>query len=138
MRSSKNFTLHFLAEGVVLNFKIRGSKKYIKAVYNSDYIPLSKIGGWVFTKISKSKSQKFPYHLHHATISRFTQPHSTISLTSFFNNPTPSNHPLFPPHIPSIFPTSQPQIHPKSPQLTIPKISSPPPWVSPKIHSNPL
>ena len=64
-------------------------------VYNSDYMPLLKIGGWVFTKIRKSKSQKFPYHLHHATISRFTQPHPTISLTSFLTNQPPQITPYF-------------------------------------------
>lgn len=41
----------------------------MQAVYNSDYIPLSKIGGWVSTKNRKSKISKSLYHLHHATIS---------------------------------------------------------------------
>lgn len=133
MRSSKNFTLHFLAEGVTLNFKIRWSKKYIKAVYNSDYMPLLKIGGWVFTKISKSKSQKFPYHLHHATISRFNQPHPTISPTSFLTiHPpqiTPYFHPThhkYSPHpnpIPHLNSTSIYQtFHPKN-IITTPRVS---------------
>lgn len=41
----------------------------MQAVYNSDYEPLLKLGGWVFTKISKSKNRNFAYHLYHATIS---------------------------------------------------------------------
>lgn len=84
----------------------------MQAVYNSDYMPLLKIGGWVSTKISKSKSQKFPYHLHHATISRFTQPHPTISPTSFLTNQPPQitlhfhpTHHKYSPH-PHSIPTS--------------------------------
>ena len=42
-------------------------------------MPLLKIWGWVSTKKSKSKSQKFPYHLHHATISSFNQPQPTTT-----------------------------------------------------------
>lgn len=102
-------------------------------------MPLLKIGGWVFTKIRKSKTQKFPYHLHHATIPRFTQPHPTISLTSFLTiqppQITPYFHPTYhkySPH-PNPIPTSIP---PQSTKLSTPKISSLPPRVSPKSTFN--
>lgn len=102
-------------------------------------MPLLKIGGWVFTKIRKSKTQKFPYHLHHATISRFTQPHPTISLTSFLTNQPPQITPYFHPthHKYSPHPNSIPtSIPPQSTKLFTPKISSPPPRVSPKSTFN--
>ena len=102
-------------------------------------MPLLKIGGWVFTKISKSKTQKFPYHLHHATISRFTQPHPTISPTPFLTNHpsqiTPYFHPThhkYSPH-PNHKPASNP---PQSTKLSTQKISSTPPRVSPKSTFN--
>lgn len=102
-------------------------------------MPLLKIGGWVFTKIRKSKSQKFPYHLHHATISQFTQPHPTISPTHFLTNHpsqiTPYFHPIYhkySPH-PNPIPISNP---PQSIKLSTPKISSLPPRVSPKSTFN--
>lgn len=107
-------------EGLTIIFKIGGSKKYMQAVYNSDYMPLLKIGGWVFTKISKSKSQKFPYHLHHATISRFNQPHPTIFPTSFLTNQppqiTPYFHPIYHKYSPHPHSIPTPNLHNFSPQ----------------------
>ena len=83
-------------------------------------MPLLKIGGWVFTKIRKSKSQKFPYHLHHATISRFNQPHPTISLTSFLTNHHPQitlhfhpTHHKYSPHHHSILTPNLPNLPPQ-------------------------
>lgn len=68
-------------------------------------MPLLKIGGWVSTKIRKSKTQKTSYHLHHATISRFRQP---------------------PPHIPILStPTISTSIHIYHPKTTPPILSTP-------------
>ena len=94
-RVIQKFYILFFRWGADDNLINRGIKNYIEAVYNSDYMPLLKIGGWVFTKKSKSKSQKFVYHLHHATISRFNQPHPTISLTSFLTIQPPQITPHF-------------------------------------------
>lgn len=109
----------------------------MQAVYNSDYMPLLKIGGWVSTKIRKSKSQKFPYHLHHATISRFNQPHPTISLTSFLTihplkSPLISTpHTINIPHIPTL---NLLPIHSNLPNFP-PQKSNPHPL---GFHPNPL
>lgn len=122
-RVIKKFYITFFSRGGNAKFQNKGVKKISKAVYNSDYMPLLKIGGWVFTKISKSKSQKFPYHLHHATISRFTQPHPTISLTSFLTIQPPQITPYF-----------HPIYHKYSPHPN-PIPTSIPPQISPTYHS---
>ena len=109
-------------------------------------MPLLKIGGWVFTKISKSKTQKFPYHLHHATISRFTQPHPTISPISFLTNHPPQitlhfhpTHHQYSPHpnpIPHLKSTSiSPTHHPKN-IITIPLGFSQIHFQSPQMYPN--
>lgn len=143
MRVYKKFYSIFICRGYHQISKIRGSKNARMAVYNLDYRPLSKIGGWLSTKIRKSKIQKIAYHLHHPTISRFHQPHlnpipphTQPHLTTFFDNPPLSNHP---PHTPNTSPHHNP-----TPLYHLPKINKPPtpkipplpPWVSPKSTFN--
>lgn len=90
-------------------------------------MPLLKIGGWVFTKISKSKTQKFPYHLHHATISRFHQP-TPPSLPQPFLTIQP----------PQITPYFHPTHHKYSPHHNSIPIPNLPNFTSQKYHPHPL
>lgn len=90
-------------------------------------MPLLKIGGWVSTKIRKSKSQKFPYHLHHATISTFSQPHPTISPTSFLT--------IQPPQITLHFHLTHQKYSPYPHIKSTPNLPNSPPQ---KYHHHPL
>ena len=123
MKGIQNLPSCFFIGGGRQSNQKTGSKKYMQAVYNSDYMPLLKIGGYLSTKIRKSKTQKTSYHLHHATISRFHQPHlpSPITLNPTTSAPTPSLHtpthhtpphaiPLH--HTPNPYPIPQQNTHP--------------------------
>lgn len=102
-------------------------------------MPLLKIGGWVSTKIRKSKTPKTSYHLHHATISRFSQPNPAISPTPFLTNHPSQTTLYFHPTNHQYSPHPNLQILLKSSQLSTPKTSSHPLRVSTKstiIHSN--
>ena len=84
------------------------------AVYNLDYRPLLKIGGWLSTKIRKSKTQKTSYHLHHPTISRFPQP----PINTIPPQPKPLSQPFLTNHPSQITPKS----NPKTPHILTPPL----------------
>lgn len=120
--------MFFNWRGQVIESKNRGRKKICRAVYNSDYMPLLKIGGWVSTKIRKSKSSKTSYHLHHATISQTHQPlsHSlpfpNLPLTPHYLYLQPQNYTPY---------TSHTQFHCTTPNLYYSLTNLPHPTISP-------